>query len=119
MAKDFQLPQTLVHIGQSASAKLARTEAGRAILHSGQCIADAAKFEPGNPDRVWLGTSRPSVLKANRYMTLRCTMSNEVLVMMQEAIVAEDSATLNALAVKLVEAFQGGANYCPFILEGD
>ncbi len=117
MPKEFRLPQTLVHLGQGAMQKLSRTEAGRAILNSEQCIADSVKFEKGRPDRVWLGTTSTSVLHAQKYMTLRCAMSQDVLVMMQKAVAEKDAACLGALGLKLVQAFQGGANYCPFILE--
>ena len=112
------LPQTNVAFAANAAGKLNRTEKGRELLNSDLGIADLVKYDPDDPDRIWIGVRRTSVSKSKHRM-LRCTIDETVFRMMEDAIQMQDSPTLNSLAIRLISHFRDGRKDCRFMLEDD
>ena len=113
-----QLATGTVIFGSTATGKLNRTEKGRELLEAESSIVDTVNYDDKDPDRIWIGVRRASFSKP-KHATTRCTMDERVMSMMTQAILDEDSGTLNALAVRLLDALVAGRRDCRFMLEDD
>ncbi len=116
MSNDFVLPQTTIFLSQTAASKLRRTELGRSLLISDEVIVDRVKFDPDDPNRIWIGT-RKTAISQYAMRTLHCSIDNDTYNILQDATADAHQALLSEFAVRLYECFAAGRKQCPFITE--
>lgn len=116
MPSEYIFPYTTAHFASTAKAKLARTEKGRELIESDECIIDRVKYEPGDPDRIWIGTRRTSITKSH-HRTLACCIDDQTFADLQRAARLGHCTTMSDFAKRLLDCFEQGLKQCKFIQE--
>ncbi len=112
----YVFPYTTVHFSSGAKAKLVRTDKGRTLIESDECIVDRVKYDPDDPDRIWIGTRRTSITQS-RNRTLLCSIDDQTFNDLERAYRLGHCTTMSDFAKRLFDCFDNGRKQCHFIQE--
>lgn len=113
---DAVLPNTQLHMSQSATIKLRRTELGRSLISSDSVIVDRIKFDPDDADRIWIGV-RKTAIDQPKHRSLTAVIDDETFETLERAINGSSQYTLAAFAQRLYDSFRAHRKTCLFIQE--